>query len=107
MCYPPYGCFSDEPPYDRLLVKLPESPQVVGTKFMLYTRAQSANPDIISDADPSSIRTSTFDGKKATFFVVHGYLGKFLLYQLLTNDIRKLLSIFSNGIVYFFAFIFR
>ena len=81
VCYPPYGCFNDEPPYQRALVKLPESPKVVGTKFMLYTRAQSANPDIISDADPSSIKTSTFDGRKATFFIVHGYLGNLLPYH--------------------------
>jgi len=76
VCYPPYGCFSNEPPFKRPFVRLPETPQVVGTKFMLYTRLQSAYPDIISDADISSIRTSTFDGKKTTFVVVHGYLEK-------------------------------
>lgn len=74
VCYVPYGCFNSDPPFQRSFVKLPKSPQVVGTKFMLYTQAQSANPDIITDGDPASVRTSTFDGKKSTFFVVHGYL---------------------------------
>ena len=75
-CYPPYGCFNNDPPFSRSLVQLPDSPQAVGTKFMLYTRRQKANPDVLSDADPSSVKTSTFDGSKSTIFVVHGYLGK-------------------------------
>ena len=54
---------------------------------MLYTRAQKANPDIISDIDPASVRTSTFDGKKATFFIVHGYLGKIVLCNSLKADL--------------------
>eukprot|EP00112_Aurelia_sp_Birch-Aquarium-sp1_P022973 Seg667.5 transcript_id=Seg667.5/GoldUCD/mRNA.D3Y31 product="Pancreatic lipase-related protein 2" protein_id=Seg667.5/GoldUCD/D3Y31 len=74
ICYAPYGCFSNEAPFNRRLVQLPESPHVVGTKFMVYTRLQSKNPDIISDADPSSIKTSTFDGSKPTIFIAHGYL---------------------------------
>ena len=79
ICYAPYGCFSNEAPFNRRFVQLPESPHVVGTKFMVYTRLQSKNPDIISDADPSSIKTSTFDGSKPTIFIAHGYLGKLSL----------------------------
>ena len=85
VCYVPYGCFNSDPPFQRSFVKLPKSPQVVGTKFMLYTQAQSANPDIITDGDPASVRTSTFDGKKSTFFVVHGYLGTFYFFKYLVS----------------------
>eukprot|EP00794_Sanderia_malayensis_P008107 gene8107-8976_t len=74
VCYPPYGCFNNDAPFHRTLVQLPESPAQIGVQFQLYTRAQHANHDVISDTDASSIRTSTFDGTKKTIFIMHGYL---------------------------------
>ena len=78
VCYPPYGCYTDDAPFDINWVSLPQSPKYIGTKFMLYTRKQQTNPDILDDQDASTIRVSTFNGTKKTVIMAHGYLGKTL-----------------------------
>lgn len=93
VCYPPYGCFSDDAPYDGTLIQLPKSPGQLGIKYQLYTRAQQANAHIISDTDPNSITTSTFDGTRRTIMIIHGYLERGSIFymrplvdKLLKND---------------------
>ena len=78
VCWPPYGCFNDDQPFDNNWVQLPQSPQYLNTKFMLYTRKESTNPQILSDLDANTISISHFDGRKKTVIMCHGYLGKYI-----------------------------
>lgn len=74
ICYPKYGCFSNDPPFDgRPLVNFPQHPTVVQTKFRLFTRASSSS-DFIDDTDVDKLKASNYDGKKKTTFIIHGWL---------------------------------
>lgn len=78
VCWPPYGCYNDDEPFDINWVQLPQSPQYIGTKFMLYTRKERTTPQLLNDLDANTISVSHFDGRKKTVFMAHGYLGKLL-----------------------------
>lgn len=74
VCYDDLGCFTDEKPFggtlQRPLSSLPESPDRVGTKFMLYTRDNPNKADIITYQSIGSY----YDPLKPTKFIVHGFL---------------------------------
>lgn len=80
ICHPPYGCFNDQHPFSRALVKLPRSPAVIGTKFILQTRDSWTTkfqiPRYLDPMFPESITKINYDGAKKTAVFVHGYLGK-------------------------------
>ena len=79
ICYPKYGCFSNDPPFDgRPLVDFPQHPTVIQTKFRLFTRASSSS-DLIDDTDIHKLKASNYDGKKKTTFIIHGWLGRDIL----------------------------
>ncbi|EDO48486.1 predicted protein, partial [Nematostella vectensis] len=72
VCYGKYGCFSDASPFSRPFVPLPAPPSKVGTSFQLFTRS---HPHLVSidDSDVKKLKASTYDGKKRTFVIAHGY----------------------------------
>ncbi|XP_055954374.1 inactive pancreatic lipase-related protein 1 [Patella vulgata] len=77
VCYGDLGCFNDLPPFQggtqRPIGYLPKSPTEINTKFLLRTRAKPTSDvqDIISDK--ASVLSSSYDGKKKTKIVVHGF----------------------------------
>ena len=80
VCYGRYGCFRkvisiDQP--TRALVKLPEAPSVIGTKFHLFTRSDPQST-LIDDYNKTKLRASNFEISKRTIFVIHGFSGKYL-----------------------------
>ena len=79
VCHPPYGCFSDEEPFHRTMVKLPRPPSEINTKFLLHTRStwgsEEKIPHLLDPLIPDMLRKSAFDGVKKTAIFVHGYLG--------------------------------
>ena len=78
VCYGKYGCFNQFPPFANILMKLPQSPDVVGAKFHLYTRentdANSAQE--LDDSDLSKLTASNFNISRRTIIVCHGWTGK-------------------------------
>ncbi|XP_065070204.1 pancreatic lipase-related protein 2-like [Rhopilema esculentum] len=91
VCWPPYGCFNDNYPFDNNWVQLPQSPQYINTKFMLYTRKEKYNPDILSDLDANTISVSNFDGRKKTIIMCHGYLeyGQMFYHRALIDELLR------------------
>ncbi|XP_057297074.1 pancreatic lipase-related protein 2-like [Hydractinia symbiolongicarpus] len=75
ICYHPYGCFSDAPPFDYPLVQLPEDPKVLNTKFSLFTRLNKDEGQPLDPLDHAPTNNSNFDGTKKTVIIVHGYIG--------------------------------
>ena len=69
VCYDRYGCFSDDPPFDRPVPGLPEEPKEIGTNFRLYTRRTKGGEAI----DPTLIDSSAFDQQLKVKFIIHGY----------------------------------
>ena len=69
------GCFAD-PPSRLTLKQSPEHPNVIQTRFLLYTRAKRESPkNLRYDDDSKSILQSQFDSAKPLKVVIHGYKG--------------------------------
>ena len=70
------GCFTDQPPWGgteaRPNHRLPEPPSTVAPIFHLDT-VKERNV-IINYGDTDSILSSTYDGSRHTYFIVHGYM---------------------------------
>lgn len=78
ICYPPYGCFNNDAPYDEALVQLPWSPKELDTKFYFFNRTFRGQP--VGELDPEDTRSASklqFNPKKKTVFITHGYVGMF------------------------------
>ncbi|XP_062958753.1 pancreatic triacylglycerol lipase-like [Cynocephalus volans] len=77
VCYDRLGCFSNEEPWagtaQRPLTVLPDSPEDVNTRFLLYT---NENPDSYQKlaADSSTISSSNFKTSRKTRFIIHGFI---------------------------------
>ena len=86
VCYDRLGCFNNEGPfrnpYLRPINTLPQSPHFVGTKFLLYTRENNENEQIL-EANHQSISQSNFNPNRLTKIFVHGYKARsyFGVYQ--------------------------
>ena len=81
VCYGKYGCFSNDPPFDRgyWLDYLPESPETIGTTFYLHTRKDRIGFKLLDDSDVSKLKASDYDGNKKTMFIIHGWKGTYIL----------------------------
>ncbi|XP_076757152.1 pancreatic triacylglycerol lipase isoform X1 [Xylocopa sonorina] len=75
VCFDLVGCFADPPPH-ILLRRPPEHPNVIQTRFFLYTRPWRESPDSLQYGDDfKSILQSRFDSTKSLKVIVHGYKG--------------------------------
>ena len=73
VCYEDLGCFSNDPPYDRLPGFPPQPPNDVNVRFLLYTRF---NRDLwmeVKRKDPDSLTDSLFHPGRKTVFYIHGW----------------------------------
>lgn len=73
VCYGKYGCFSDNHPFDSSLIALPSHPESIGTKFILYTRANALKKEVLSVDSNSSVINSTFEPSRKVKFIIHGF----------------------------------
>ncbi|CAG2182438.1 unnamed protein product, partial [Oppiella nova] len=75
--YPGIGHFTTNDFYDpkyRPIVFLPQSPDHIKTKFLLHTRKNQRDAQVITQGDKQAIKNSNFNGKNPTKFIVHGFL---------------------------------
>ncbi|CAF1294254.1 unnamed protein product [Rotaria sordida] len=74
VCYDEYGCFTSGPPFgltlQRPIALLPDPPEVIDTRFLLYTRQSKGKAQAIS----RHTTLGTWDRTKATKILVHGFL---------------------------------
>ncbi|XP_057299885.1 inactive pancreatic lipase-related protein 1-like [Hydractinia symbiolongicarpus] len=74
VCYPPYGCFTSQFPFNQAFVQLPELPSEVGTTFLYFTRKNPIHPLFLNPTAPNSPSANNFDPNKKTVMLVHGYI---------------------------------
>ncbi|XP_015430886.1 PREDICTED: pancreatic triacylglycerol lipase-like [Dufourea novaeangliae] len=105
VCYDLVGCFVDPPPH-LTLKRPPQHPNVIQTRFLLYTRAKRDSPDGLQYGDDfRSISKSKFDAKKPLKVIIHGYkgsgsdVGSILLVQALLDmdDVNVLVLDWTRG----------
>ncbi|XP_029182870.2 inactive pancreatic lipase-related protein 1-like [Acropora millepora] len=75
VCYGRYGCFDHYPPFANLLVNLPQSPEIVGAKFYLFTRENkdASSAQELDDSDLNKLTSSNFNISRRTIIVCHGW----------------------------------
>lgn len=75
VCMQDLGCFSDLPPWggteQRPASVLPWTPDLIGTRFLLFTQKNKYYQEIVAD---SSISASNYNGRRMTRLIVHGPL---------------------------------
>jgi len=74
VCYPLFGCFNDEPPFNNALTQLPWHPDDVETKFFLYTRKTQEKPERLSTYFKKTASYSHFNPNASTVIFTHGYI---------------------------------
>ncbi|XP_053394970.1 pancreatic triacylglycerol lipase-like [Mercenaria mercenaria] len=99
VCYGTLGCFNNRYPFTNALGKLPESPEVIDTKFFLFTRT--------SPTDYVELVPSTLTELKPIKLIIHAYTEsaqkqwvKDMVAELLENgDYYVIVVDWSNGTV--------
>ncbi|KAM3606064.1 uncharacterized protein V6R79_010090 [Siganus canaliculatus] len=75
ICFDELGCFDDLPPWgntdQRPLSVLPQPPQDIGTRFLLFTQKNRYYQEIKPD---KTIKASNYSGMRKTRFIIPGYL---------------------------------
>ncbi|KAG8435841.1 hypothetical protein GDO86_013695, partial [Hymenochirus boettgeri] len=78
ICYKNIGCFSDEAPFGGTLPRplgyVPESPDEIDTKLLLFTTKNPDDFQVISPLTPSAVSVSNFKTGRKTYFIIHGFL---------------------------------
>lgn len=76
VCYAELGCFSVEEPWSGPLrpVPLPAEPQVIQTRFYLYTRKRPTKRYYVKTWPDINMKHSSYDGSKGTVFLIHGFM---------------------------------
>ena len=93
VCYDEYGCFTILPPFTdraRPLAFLPQSPDIIGTKFFLYTRS---NPT--SGIEINSFNESRLIKNAKTRFIIHGLLQNG--FKLWVNSMKDAILEYENS----------
>lgn len=67
------GCFDNNYPFNNTGYFLPNSPENIGTEFLLYTRNNLDKEEIISYRDPAGIRRSSFNRNLPLKVICHGF----------------------------------
>ena len=77
VCYNDLGCFRNDGPFSsspyRPISCVPQSPQIIGTEFLIFSRKFSNEPQVIEALDSHLFDTIDFDPNKNTKVVIHGY----------------------------------
>ena len=82
MEYPKIGKFNRKDFYDLLhrpVLFLPDSPEQIGAKFLLFTPTQPEKEHLLHNDNLDSIKTSSFDPKLNTKFIVHGFIDDLII----------------------------
>lgn len=77
VCYGDLGCYSTGAPFFsqyRPINFLPQRPDEIDTRFLLYTRGNRNTVHYLNPKDHNSITNSPFSGGRPTKFVTHGFL---------------------------------
>ncbi|XP_075071208.1 pancreatic lipase-related protein 2-like isoform X2 [Mixophyes fleayi] len=75
VCYGKLGCFRNGPPYsgtlERPISRLPWSPEVIGTQFLLFSQE---NPNFFEVVSAANVSASNFKTSRKSCFIIHGFL---------------------------------
>ncbi|XP_068719821.1 pancreatic lipase-related protein 2-like [Montipora capricornis] len=73
VCYKKYGCFSHNPPFVNVMMWLPQAPETINTKFLLFTRSNKDYAQLMDDMNIETVEMSNFVISKRTILICHGW----------------------------------
>lgn len=73
ICYKKYGCFSTDEPFTNTKGILPQTPQSLGVRFLLYTRK---NPRKSKRLKRCGKKEEYLEIPKPTKVIIHGYVDR-------------------------------
>ncbi|XP_063290899.1 pancreatic lipase-related protein 2-like [Pelobates fuscus] len=80
VCYDKIGCFNDDIPWsgteERLISRLPWSPEEIGISFLLHTRENPLDYHEVQAFNESTLSTSNFKNSRKSRFVIHGFISE-------------------------------
>uniref|UniRef100_A0A2C9LZ68 Lipase domain-containing protein n=1 Tax=Biomphalaria glabrata TaxID=6526 RepID=A0A2C9LZ68_BIOGL len=91
--YSRLGCFTLDPPFNNTQW-LPQSPSVVNTRFLLYTRHNPTTGHRLDTDNSSSMTSSHLTGDKDIKILIHGFL-QYGSMEFLVNMTEALLHVVS------------
>ncbi|XP_018427679.1 PREDICTED: pancreatic lipase-related protein 2-like [Nanorana parkeri] len=78
VCYDRLGCFTNGPPYsntlERPISRLPWAPEVIDTQFLLFTRRNPDQYQVIRALNVSSVFGTNFKPSLKSLFIIHGFV---------------------------------
>ncbi|KAI8774315.1 Pancreatic lipase- protein 2 [Biomphalaria glabrata] len=95
--YSRLGCFTLDPPFNNTQW-LPQSPSVVNTRFLLYTRHNPTTGHRLDADNSSSITSSHLTGDKDIKILIHGFL-QYGSMEFLVNMTEALLHVADVNVV--------
>lgn len=72
-CYAYVGCFDNNYPFDNTRYYLPNDPENINTEFLLFTRKNRNNEQILSYRNTETVRNSNFNKNLPLKIIVHGF----------------------------------
>jgi len=72
VCYKDLGCFRDDGAFDYLDV-LPSPPEEINTTYLLFTRDNPSDAQVLLPANGTALALSHFDAAKPSKVIVHGF----------------------------------
>lgn len=73
VCYDNVGCFSNSEPFTNAALYLPIAPEVLNTKFFLYTGLNENVSEEINYRNDDPIRQSKFNPNNKVKIIIHGF----------------------------------
>ncbi|KAG8435837.1 hypothetical protein GDO86_013691, partial [Hymenochirus boettgeri] len=78
VCYDHLGCFSNKDPWGgtlyRPIASLPDAPDHINTRFLLFTKDNPDNFQAILASNPNSTGSSAFKASRKSRFIIHGFI---------------------------------
>ncbi|XP_040293649.1 pancreatic lipase-related protein 2-like [Bufo bufo] len=79
VCRDDIGCASNDYPYwsnTRLISIFPQSPEQINTRFLMFTKKNTKEYQVLSARNISTFHESNFDCRRKSVFIIHGYTEK-------------------------------
>jgi hypothetical protein len=73
VCYDYVGCFSNSEPFNNAALYLPIAPEVLNTKFFLYTGLNENVSEELNYRSEDTIRLSKFNRNNTVKIIIHGF----------------------------------
>jgi hypothetical protein len=75
ICYPIVGCFDNNEPFNNAVFEVPQSPDFIGTSFLLFTQESPSVPEFLAyNSTDDELIQSSIDPSRWLRVIIHGFI---------------------------------